>query len=155
MPHRCVKCGTVYKSSSKELMQGCTCGSRVFMFLKEEQLSLKEQVEVFERESRELMQNNEQLQELSELTPISIEKAEIQENNAVAPGAIVPGEALVSVPEKIAETRKETIKSVENVTVLGKGVYELDVASLMAGNPLVIRSEHGVYYIRIPAPVKK
>lgn len=37
---------------------------------------------------------------------------------------------------------------VENVRVLNKGVFELDIASLMK-NPVVIRDDDGIYYIRL------
>jgi len=39
----------------------------------------------------------------------------------------------------------------ENLRILEKGSYELDVKSLMGGNPLVIKSEKGIYYIKIPS----
>lgn len=46
-------------------------------------------------------------------------------------------------------------ESVENIRVLEKGSYELDLRSLMKGNPMVVRSEKGIYYIKIPPFHKK
>jgi len=37
MPHQCVHCGKFYEIASKELLEGCTCGSHFFFFIKEEQ----------------------------------------------------------------------------------------------------------------------
>jgi hypothetical protein len=39
---------------------------------------------------------------------------------------------------------------VENVRVLNKGVFELDISSLMK-NPVVIKDDEGIYYIRLGA----
>ena len=37
MPHQCVHCGKLYDSASKEVLTGCSCGSRFFFFIKQEQ----------------------------------------------------------------------------------------------------------------------
>ncbi len=34
MPHQCVKCSIVYDNSSPELLTGCKCGGRIFLFLR-------------------------------------------------------------------------------------------------------------------------
>ncbi len=36
MPHKCTRCSKVYEDNSPELMEGCSCGSRVFLFLRED-----------------------------------------------------------------------------------------------------------------------
>lgn len=38
MPHQCVHCGKLYELASKELLEGCDCGSHFFFFIKKEQL---------------------------------------------------------------------------------------------------------------------
>ncbi len=207
MPHKCVKCGKVYGNLAPELMKGCTCKSRIFLFLREGQVSVKEKMELLERESRALAQN-EQVQEIAELMPISIEKieevkpktmeAETREREAkeMLAGGEGRGGGPVAVDELEAgekesgearEEEKEEAKvkvkgkeeldfikevaggeltkakliteegeePIENVTVLEKGRYRLDIKSLMAGNPLVIRTEKGVFYIRIPSPIEQ
>lgn len=35
MPHQCVRCGGLYPTGCKELLTGCSCGSRFFFFVKE------------------------------------------------------------------------------------------------------------------------
>lgn len=35
MPHQCVKCSTIYKDGSNELLNGCPCGGKFFFFLKD------------------------------------------------------------------------------------------------------------------------
>ncbi len=48
MPHRCVKCGSIYEESSTELLKGCKCGSKFFFFVK------KEHLEALEKETEKL-----------------------------------------------------------------------------------------------------
>ena len=38
MSHQCVHCGKIYPTASKELLQGCLCGSHFFYFVKQEHL---------------------------------------------------------------------------------------------------------------------
>ncbi|MGV8172281.1 MAG: Zn-ribbon domain-containing protein [Candidatus Woesearchaeota archaeon] len=50
MLHKCIKCGKLYEQSSEELLIGCTCGSRLFYFIKPESVNKKkdsEEVEYF------------------------------------------------------------------------------------------------------------
>lgn len=43
MVHQCIHCGKVYEQPSKELLEGCSCGSHFFFFIKQEQFNaLKE-----------------------------------------------------------------------------------------------------------------
>jgi predicted nucleic acid-binding Zn-ribbon protein len=34
MLHKCVKCGKLYEHSSEEILNGCTCGAKLFYFVK-------------------------------------------------------------------------------------------------------------------------
>jgi len=43
---------------------------------------------------------------------------------------------------------------IENVRVLEKGVFEINVANLMR-NPLIVKGEDGVFYVKLPAMKKK
>ncbi|MFC1691801.1 Zn-ribbon domain-containing protein [Nanoarchaeota archaeon] len=39
MPHRCVRCGTMYADGAEEILKGCnSCGARLFLFVKKEKL---------------------------------------------------------------------------------------------------------------------
>ncbi len=44
MPHRCVRCGTLYDDGSAEILKGCSCGARLFFFVKKEALEKSEVV---------------------------------------------------------------------------------------------------------------
>ncbi len=38
MPHQCVRCGNMFKDGSKDLLAGCSCGSKFFFFIKKAKL---------------------------------------------------------------------------------------------------------------------
>jgi len=38
MPHQCVRCGTLYEDAANELLKGCSCGGRLFFYVKKEKL---------------------------------------------------------------------------------------------------------------------
>jgi hypothetical protein len=35
MPHQCVRCNTFYEDGANELLKGCSCGSKLFFFVKD------------------------------------------------------------------------------------------------------------------------
>jgi len=39
MPHQCVHCGKIYPNAASELLTGCTCKSKFFFYIKNEQYS--------------------------------------------------------------------------------------------------------------------
>lgn len=43
MPHQCVHCGKLYPTASRELLEGCPCGSHFFFFVKQENLDMLKQ----------------------------------------------------------------------------------------------------------------
>jgi len=58
--------------------------------------------------------------------------------------------------EPLTKDRSVSIQwNVENVRVLEKGLYEIDVKSLMHGDPIVVKTDKEVYFVRFPAVKKK
>lgn len=45
MPHQCVRCDTLYEDGSKELLQGCPCGARLFFFINKKKLEQKQEAD--------------------------------------------------------------------------------------------------------------
>ena len=39
MPHQCVRCSSFYDDGAEELLKGCSCGGRLFFFIKKEKLA--------------------------------------------------------------------------------------------------------------------
>ncbi|MBT4651217.1 hypothetical protein HOC13_01725 [Candidatus Woesearchaeota archaeon] len=38
MPHQCVRCNTIYSDGASEILKGCSCGARLFFYIKKKQL---------------------------------------------------------------------------------------------------------------------
>jgi predicted nucleic acid-binding Zn-ribbon protein len=36
MPHQCVRCGLFYEDGSNEILKGCSCGGKLFFYIKKE-----------------------------------------------------------------------------------------------------------------------
>ncbi|MBI2141893.1 hypothetical protein HYU15_00190 [Candidatus Woesearchaeota archaeon] len=72
MPHQCVRCNTFYEESAAELLKGCSCGGRLFFFIKKEKLEamkaatlkLSEQEKVqIEKDVLDIIGEDEQIDE--------------------------------------------------------------------------------------------
>ncbi len=43
MPHQCVRCNTIYDDTAQEILKGCSCGGKLFFYIKKKRLEeLKE-----------------------------------------------------------------------------------------------------------------
>jgi len=104
-------------------MNGCICGARVFLFLRQTEGRTEE-------ETIEKLKG----QELEESDLEWLDKR---------------------LGKELEESDKTIHLDVENLLRLGKGKYRLDIASLMKGDPLVIKVRNGVYYIDIPYSMRK
>ncbi|OYT27712.1 MAG: hypothetical protein B6U97_00940 [Candidatus Altiarchaeales archaeon ex4484_96] len=124
MPHKCARCNKIYEDNARELMEGCSCGSRVFLYIRGAKDSEKQQ----------------------DAVDRLIEKK-------------LSDEDLNWIEERFSEDLKDNDKTisldVENLIQLGKGKYRLDISSLMKGDPLIIKSRKGIYYIDIAYAMRK
>jgi hypothetical protein len=54
MPHQCVRCGTFYEDGSNEILKGCSCGGRLFFYVKKDKLKeIKEKTVQLTSEQKE------------------------------------------------------------------------------------------------------
>lgn len=107
MPHRCIRCGKDYSGDAMELIRGCGCGARIFLYMKKK----------------------EDLKKAGEMDWLQSELRKIDEKRTGAPVTI----------------------EIENVRMLEKGVFELDLASLIINrDPVVVKDSYGVYYVKLP-----
>lgn len=44
MPHQCVRCSIVYEDSSHEILKGCSCGCKVFFYIKKSVLERTQKI---------------------------------------------------------------------------------------------------------------
>lgn len=56
-------------------------------------------------------------------------------------------ESLTSV---IEESKAPVSLDVENIRIIEKGVFEVNLGSLMQGQLLIVRGDDGVYYVKLP-----
>lgn len=38
MPHQCVRCNTFYEDGAEEILKGCSCGSKLFFYVKKSEI---------------------------------------------------------------------------------------------------------------------
>lgn len=118
MPHQCVHCGKIYETVSREVLEGCSCGSHFFFFIKPEQYAkIKEgkiTVEIKELEGSDKKKIEKDVREM-----IGVEEEETP-----------------------------VILDLESVRVKGPGKFEIDVVSLFnKKKPLIYKLEEGKYII--------
>ncbi len=46
MPHQCVRCNTFYEDGSAEILHGCSCGAKLFFYIRKEKLSRMKELAV-------------------------------------------------------------------------------------------------------------
>jgi len=128
MPHQCVHCGKIYLDASKEILTGCSCGTRFFYYIKQEKLD--------EIEKGKVNEVQEKIKELDKTDKIQIEK-EIREITGVE------------------EPEMPVILDLESVKVIGPGKFEIDVVNLFnKKRPLIYKLEEGKYIIDLASTLK-
>jgi predicted nucleic acid-binding Zn-ribbon protein len=84
MPHQCVRCGTFYSDGAEELLQGCSCGKKVFFYIKKSQLKKAQELELTEEQKNEIEESVEEIAGLSQSTdPVILDFEAI---NVIEPG---------------------------------------------------------------------
>ncbi|MFW5991338.1 MAG: Zn-ribbon domain-containing protein [Candidatus Nanoarchaeia archaeon] len=59
MPHQCVRCGTMYEDGSEEILKGCSCGAKLFFFVKKKDIEKsKETVENLSKSDRKKVEKD-------------------------------------------------------------------------------------------------
>jgi len=125
MPHQCTKCGEIFPDAAKELLEGCTCGSRFFYYIRQEKLEqLKDEYKstIAELDKADKVQVEKDIRELTGMTD---------------------------------EPDKPVILDLESVRVLEPGKFEIDLVNLFAKNrPLIYKLEEGKYIIDLASSMK-
>ena len=122
MPHQCVHCGKLYEVASKELLEGCTCGSHFFFFIKQEQLDALRERKIPTLELKEAEKNKiekdvrEMIGAEKEDTPVILDLESVK--------VIGPGKFEIDVVNLFSEKRPLIYK-------LEEGKYIIDLASTL------------------------
>lgn len=126
MPHQCVRCSTLYGDGSVEILNGCSCGSKLFFYIKqnafEKRKSALEQVKNLSKEQKEQIE-----EDVFDL--IGVEKGECD---------------------------YPVILDMESINIVEPGKFELDLVKLFnKKNPLVYKLEDGKYIIDLAETFKR
>jgi predicted nucleic acid-binding Zn-ribbon protein len=121
MPHRCVHCGRLYEVASKELLEGCSCGSHFFLFLKPEQIEqLKQGNEIIEMSVVDKKKIEEEVREMigveEEETPVILDLESVK--------VLGPGKFEIDIVNLFSKSRPLIYK-------LEEGKYIIDIASTL------------------------
>ena len=119
MAHQCVHCGKIYSKVSTELLEGCSCGSHFFFFIRDDQLKLikEKNVELIELKGGEKKQIEKDVREmigLEEEAPVILDLESIR--------VIEPGKFEIDVVNLFNKKRPLVYK-------LEEGKYIIDLAS--------------------------
>jgi len=125
MPHQCVRCNRFYEDGSNEIIEGCSCGAKLFFFIKQEKLEKIKEAET------QLIQLNPQQREQIEKDVFTLIGKDSEED-----------EPIVLDFESI------------NVKEPGKFELDL-VHLFNKENPLVFKLEEGKYIIDLPKTFKQ
>lgn len=125
MPHRCVHCSKTYDDGAREILHGCSCGSKFFFYLTPEKLAKLQQVPV-------------------EPLPLSIEEKQQIEHDV---REIIGAEQSEEVPIVLDFESVKILKP-------GKYMIDLHNL-FNKERPLVYTLEEGKYFIDLGAQVEK
>ncbi len=63
MSHKCVHCGEIYSDGSRELLEGCKCGSKFFFYFNEGQMKKMEKNSLIEMPKEEKIRVEKEIRE--------------------------------------------------------------------------------------------
>ncbi len=117
MPHQCVRCSTIFPNGAQEILKGCSCGARLFFFVKNKDIERgKEIVSNLSEEDKLQIE-----QDIREIIPVKDEK------NKDAP-VILDIEAIrIMGPGKYELDIVHMMKNDPMVIKLDEGKYMIDL----------------------------
>ena len=127
--HQCLRCKKMYENEQVPIVEGCECGSRLFLFI-------KSPVDIVraERYRSELEQKI----------------ADIDEEKKATARAVRVQKSKTKVAGKKQKAKPKSKFGVETIKVLDIGVYEIHLEALMQGAPIIVLSKSGSYIISFP-----
>lgn len=86
MPHQCVRCNKFYDDGAKELLGGCSCGARMFFYIKKEKLDSENVKKVAALSGEQRLQIEQDLHALLGAPQEEPVVLDIESINVVRPG---------------------------------------------------------------------
>ena len=119
MANQCVHCGKIYPDATRELLEGCGCGSKFFYYIKQLPKEDTEGITKIKETQKELTQIDKKQMEKDVREMIGAEDEEVP-----------------------------VILDLESIRITEPGKYEIDVVNLFdKKRPLIYRLEEGKYVI--------
>lgn len=117
MPHQCVRCNTFYEDGAKEILKGCSCGARLFFYIKKSKLDEAKKVLDASLTDNQKKQIERDVFDL------------IGDNNRTEPVVLDFESIRVSKPGKYELDLVKLFKDDPLIFKLEEGKYIIDVAS--------------------------
>ena len=119
--HQCVHCGKIYEQISKELIEGCSCGSHFFFYIKDEQFKkLQEEkaipIELKGEEKDKVEKDVREMIGIEEEEPVILDLESVR--------VIKPGKFEIDIVNLFSKKRPLIYK-------LEEGKYIIDLASTL------------------------
>lgn len=119
MPHQCVHCSKFYENAAPELLKGCSCGSRFFFYIKEEQYEklMRERampIQLNEDEKKQIEQDVREMIGIKEEEPVILDFESVR--------VIKPGKFEIDLINLFSKRRPLIYK-------LEEGKYIIDLAA--------------------------
>lgn len=118
MPHQCVRCGTFYEDGANEILKGCSCGGKLFFYVK------KNKVEEAKKVANEIKLSNSEKEQI-EKDVFDMVGSEIDKDSPV----ILDFESIrVLKPGQYELDLVSMFKSEPVIFRLEEGKYMIDIA---------------------------
>jgi predicted nucleic acid-binding Zn-ribbon protein len=123
MPHQCVRCGNLYEDGASEILSGCTCGGKLFFFIK--QSRLKEL-----KETTSKLSKKEKKQIEKDVLDIVGDKIEAKKDDTI----VLDFEAIRAMKPGVFELDLVNLFNQDNPLVykLAEGKYVIDIPETFA-----------------------
>ncbi|MFA6089196.1 MAG: Zn-ribbon containing protein [Candidatus Woesearchaeota archaeon] len=119
MPHQCVRCGILYGDSDAQVLKGCTCGAKLFFYVK------KDAIERAKKIQKELT-----VDEREQIAKDAIELVGSQADEKVDEPIVLDFEAInISTPGKYEIDLVHLLSGQPVIYKMEDGKYMIDIAS--------------------------
>ncbi|MGV8151535.1 MAG: Zn-ribbon domain-containing protein [Candidatus Nanoarchaeia archaeon] len=122
MPHQCVHCGKIYPDASRELLEGCSCGSRFFYYVRKEKIEeLKNKTQELELGESDKKAIEKDLREITGLDE-DLEQPVVLDLESIR--ALGPGKFEIDIVNLFSKNRPLIYK-------ISEGKYIIDLAKTL------------------------
>jgi predicted nucleic acid-binding Zn-ribbon protein len=143
--HICLKCKRAF-NDIKEIENGCVCGSKIFIYKKDPSANDLKSIE----KSAILLYPSDSNNSFYKSNKDNLDKDFSFSNpkNSKNKKLVVNNYSLYL--SKNAQISIFRGKNIENIRMISKGIFELNLLGLLNKSPVVIKDYKGIYYVRLP-----